>query len=188
LKLIVGLGNPGREYAATRHNVGFMVIDNLAQKLGLDIKKTMFKTLVGQAQIDSEKVVLAKPQTYMNLSGGAVGALSRYYRLTAADLIIIYDDMDLPLGKLRIRSGGGSGGHKGMQSIIEALGNDIITRVRIGIGRPAEPGFDGADYVLGRISGEDAKVIEHSIALAVEAVYCLVRHGVERAMNEYNRK
>jgi PTH1 family peptidyl-tRNA hydrolase len=188
LKLIVGLGNPGREYAATRHNVGFMAIDRLAQKLGLAVKKTMFKSLIGQAQIDSEKVVLAKPQTYMNLSGGAVGALSRWYRLTAADLIVIYDDMDLPPGKLRIRSDGGSGGHKGMKSIIEVLGNENITRVRIGIGKPTEPDFDGADYVLSRISVDDTKIVEDSVNLAVEAVYCLVRHGVERAMNEYNRK
>ncbi len=188
MKLIVGLGNPGREYAATRHNVGFMAIDRLAQKLGLAVKKTMFKSLIGQAQIDSEKVVLAKPQTYMNLSGGAVGALSRWYRLTVADLIVIYDDMDLPPGKLRIRSEGGSGGHKGMKSIIEVLGNENITRVRIGIGKPTEPDFDGADYVLSRISGDDTKIVEDSVNLAVEAVYCLVRHGVEQAMNEYNRK
>lgn len=188
MKLIVGLGNPGREYAATRHNIGFMVIDRLAQKLGVAVDKTMFKTLVGQTRIDLEKVVLAKPQTYMNLSGGAVGALLNWYKLAVGDLIVIYDDMDLPPGRLRIRLEGGSGGHKGMKSIIEVLGNESFPRVRIGIGKPAEPGFDGADYVLSRISGNEARIMEDSINLAVEAVCCLVRHGAERAMNEYNRK
>lgn len=188
MKLIVGLGNPGREYAATRHNAGFMVIDRLAPDMGVAVEKKMFKALVGQGRIEGEKVVLAKPQTYMNLSGEAVSALLNWYKLTTADLIVIYDDLDLPPGKLRIRSGGGSGGHKGMQSIIQVLGTENFLRVRVGIGRPAEPDFETADYVLSRFGGNEAKEVEEALDLAAEAVRCIVRDGVERAMNLYNKR
>ena len=187
MKLIVGLGNPGREYAATRHNIGFMVADRLARELGVAVEKKMFKALVGQGRINGEKVALAKPQTYMNLSGEAVGALLNWHKLAAGDLIVIYDDLDLPPGKLRIRPEGGPGGHKGMQSIIQALGTENFTRVRVGIGRPAIPGFESVDYVLGRLEGDDAKVVGEALDLAAEAVLCVVRDGVERAMNLYNR-
>lgn len=188
MKLIAGLGNPGREYAATRHNVGFMVIDRLARELGVVVEKKMFKALVGQGQLSEEKIVLAKPQTYMNLSGEAVGALLNWYKLTAADLVVIYDDLDLPPGRLRIRPGGGSGGHKGMQSIIQVLGTENFPRVRIGIGRPADPDFETADFVLSRFSPDEAEVIEKALDLAVEAVRSIVQDGVERAMNLYNRR
>lgn len=188
MKLIVGLGNPGREYAATRHNAGFLVIDCLAHELGLSVGKKLLRSLTGQGQINGEKVVLAKPQTYMNLSGESVGALLRWYKLTTSDLIVIYDDLDLPPGKLRIRGGGGSGGHKGMQSVIEALGTEDFTRVRIGIGRPRAPEFDPVDYVLSGFSEEEAGEMKEVLAQAVEAVLCIVRDGVERAMNLYNRR
>lgn len=188
MKLIVGLGNPGREYAATRHNVGFMVIDRLALELGVAVEKKMFKALVGQGQIDGEKVVLVKPQTYMNLSGEAVGALLNWYKLTAADLIVIFDDLDLPPGKLRIRSEGGAGGHKGMQSIIQVLGAENFHRVRVGIGRPADPDFETADYVLSRFGADVSKELGEALDLAAEAVRCTVRDGAERAMNLYNRR
>ncbi|OPX89612.1 aminoacyl-tRNA hydrolase [Pelotomaculum sp. PtaB.Bin117] len=188
MKLIVGLGNPGREYAETRHNVGFMVVDRLASVLGMTVGKKLFKALVGQGQINEEKVVLAKPQTYMNLSGDAVGALLNWFKLTAADLLVIYDDLDLACGKLRLRAGGGSGGHKGMQSIIAAIGTDSFPRVRVGIGRPAEPGYETVDYVLGRFSGEEAEVLEETLGLASDAAICAVREGMERAMNLFNRR
>ncbi|MDD4334069.1 MAG: aminoacyl-tRNA hydrolase [Desulfotomaculaceae bacterium] len=188
MKLIAGLGNPGREYAATRHNIGFMAIDRLAHKLGVSVDKKKFKALFTQGRIGPEKVLLAKPQTYMNLSGEAVSALLRWHKLGPADLIVVFDDMDLPPGKLRIRQEGGSGGHKGMESIIMSLGTEGFTRLRIGVGKPADPGFDGAGYVLSRLAGDDVKIFEESVNLAAEAIHCMVSTGVENAMNEYNRK
>lgn len=188
MKLIVGLGNPGREYAATRHNVGFMVVDRLAPGLGVAVEKRLFKALIGQGRLEGEKIVLAKPQTYMNLSGGAVGALLNWFKLTPADLVVIYDDLDLPPGKIRIRSGGGAGGHKGVQSLIQVLGTEAFPRVRIGIGRPTEPDFETPDYVLSRFGTHEAGLMEESIAAAAEAVRCMVRDGLERAMNLYNRR
>ncbi|NQS75739.1 MAG: aminoacyl-tRNA hydrolase [Peptococcaceae bacterium] len=188
MKLIVGLGNPGREYAGTRHNIGFMVIDRLAHKLGVKVGRKKFKALFGQAQIGSKKVLLAKPQTYMNLSGQAVSALLRWHKLGPADLIVVFDDMDLPPGKLRIRPNGGSGGHKGIESIIISLGTKGFARLRIGVGKPTDPNFDGAGYVLSRLAEEDIKTYAQSVNLAVEAIHSLINVGVERAMNEYNRK
>lgn len=188
MKLIVGLGNPGREYAATRHNIGFMVIDRLARRLGLAVEKKKFKALFGQGQINSEKVLLAKPQTYMNLSGQAVAPLLRWHKLGPADLLVVYDDMDLPPGKLRIRPEGGAGGHKGMESIIMALGTEGFPRLRIGVGKPEVPGFNGASYVLSRLTADDAKTFEESVDTAAEAIHCIVSEGLEKAMNEYNRK
>jgi len=188
MKLIVGLGNPGREYAKTRHNVGFMVVDRLASVLGVTVASKMFKAQVGQGQINGEKIVLVKPQTYMNLSGEAVGALLNWYKLTVSDLLVIYDDLDLANGKLRLRPGGGSGGHKGMQSIIQTLGTDNFPRVRIGIGRPQEPGYATTDYVLGHFSNDEATVLEEVLGLAMDAVICAVREGIEQAMNLFNRR
>ncbi|MDF9407717.1 aminoacyl-tRNA hydrolase [Pelotomaculum isophthalicicum JI] len=188
MKLIVGLGNPGSEYAKTRHNIGFMVVDRLAPVLGVTVGKKLFKALVGQGQINGERVVLAKPQTYMNLSGDAVGALLNWFKLTASDLLVIYDDLDLRCGKLRLRPGGGSGGHRGMQSIIRAIGTDSFPRVRVGIGRPPEPGYETIDYVLGHFSDEEAAVLEEALGLASDAAICAVREGIEPAMNLFNRR
>jgi PTH1 family peptidyl-tRNA hydrolase len=188
MKLIAGLGNPGREYAGTRHNVGFMVIDRLAKIMGVAVGKKMFKALTGQGQVNGEKVILIKPQTYMNLSGEAVNALLNWYKLSAADLIVIYDDLDLPAGKLRLRPGGGSGGHKGMLSIIRSLGTENFPRIRIGIGRPAGACIDSVDYVLGRIGSGEAEEMEEALKLAAEAALCVVRESLEQAMNRYNRR
>ncbi len=188
MKMIAGLGNPGQEYASTRHNIGFMVIDRLARELGVTVEKKKFKALFGQGQIGSEKVLLVKPQTYMNLSGEAVSALLRWHKLGPADLIVVFDDMDLPPGKLRIRQSGGAGGHRGMDSIIMSLGTEGFARLRIGVGKPPDPGFSGTGYVLSRLAGDDVKVYEESINLAAEALHCLVSAGLESAMNEYNRK
>jgi PTH1 family peptidyl-tRNA hydrolase len=165
-----------------------MVVDRLAHKLGLAVEKKKFKALLGQGQIGPEKVLLAKPQTYMNLSGDAVAALLNWYKLKPAALIVVFDDMDLPPGKLRIRPEGSSGGHKGMESIILALGTDVFPRLRIGVGRPETPGFDGADYVLSRLTAADVKVFEESVNLAVDAICCIIVEGLETAMNEYNKK
>ncbi|BAF58294.1 peptidyl-tRNA hydrolase [Pelotomaculum thermopropionicum SI] len=163
-----------------------MVIDRLAPALGITVGKRMFKALVGQGRIDGEKVVLAKPQTYMNLSGEAVGALLNWYGLTPADLIVVYDDLDLPPGKLRLRAGGGAGGHKGVQSVIRVLGTENFARVRVGIGRPAEPGLDPAGYVLSRFDRDEVEIMREALDLAAAAVLCMVRDGVDRAMNLYN--
>ena len=135
MKMIVGLGNPGAEYAQTRHNVGFMLVDKLASDLKVDVTKKKFNALMAECQIKGEKIILVKPQTYMNLSGDAVGPLARWYKINPSDIMVIYDDMDLPLGKLRIRPFGGTGGHNGMKSLIAALGTEKFPRMRIGIGR-----------------------------------------------------
>ncbi|MCL6639006.1 MAG: aminoacyl-tRNA hydrolase [Firmicutes bacterium] len=188
MKLIVGLGNPGQEYEKTRHNAGFMVIDRIAADLGIAVDKKLFRALVGQGHAGTEKIVLAKPQTYMNLSGEAAGALMRWFKLSPGDLMVIYDDLDLPPGKVRIRAGGGSGGHKGMQSIIENLATGEFPRFRIGIGRPAEPFMETAAYVLGRVAPEEEQTLAAAVELAAQAVVCAVRDGLEKAMNQYNRK
>ena len=188
MKIIVGLGNPGREYEKTRHNAGFMVIDRLAAALQAPVDKRMLRALTGQGRIGDEKVLLVKPQTYMNLSGEAVGALLRWFKLAPADLLVICDDLDLPPGKMRIRARGGSGGQKGMQSIIETIGTDEFPRFRLGIGRPAGPLIETADYVLGRFGPEEAGNFAEAVELAAEAVVIAVGEGLERAMNQYNRK
>ncbi|MBM7855212.1 PTH1 family peptidyl-tRNA hydrolase [Desulfohalotomaculum tongense] len=183
MKLIVGLGNPGPEYSQTRHNVGFMTVDRLAEELKAEVNKNKFKALIGEAQIGCEKILLVKPQTYMNLSGEAVGMLARWYKLSAEDIVVIYDDMDLPLGKLRIRPQGGSGGHNGMKSIIAHLGTEKFARIRIGIGRSE----DSIKHVLGNFSTEEMKQIDSVISDAVKAVHVLVCRDVNTAMNKYNR-
>jgi len=188
MKIIVGLGNPGREYEKTRHNAGFMVIDRLSAVLKTPVEKRMFRALTGQGRIGDEKVLLVKPQTFMNLSGEAAGALLRWFKLAPADLLVICDDLDLPPGKMRIRSRGGSGGQKGMQSIIETIGADEFPRFRLGIGRPADPSFETADYVLGRFGQEEAEIFAEAVKLAAEAVVFAVNEGLEKAMNRYNRK
>ncbi len=186
MKLIVGLGNPGCKYATTRHNAGFMVLDRLVAGSDVTVKKKLFKSLVGRGKIGSEDVILAKPQTFMNLSGDAVGLLLGWFKLNPADLIVVYDDLDLPPGKVRVRPGGGSGGHKGMESIIRVLGTQKFPRIRIGIGRPPEPGFETADYVLSRFGPGEAKTFEEALEMAAQAVRYIVLDGVERAMNLCN--
>lgn len=185
MKLVVGLGNPGRQYAATRHNVGFMVIGRLAQEFNVPVTKKMFNSLVGQGFIGSEKIVLAMPQTYMNLSGEAVNALLNWHKLDPQSLLVVYDDVDLPAGVLRIRPAGGSGGHKGMQSIIAVLGTENFARVRVGIGRPEIVEMETADYVLSRL---DPNELEEPLKAAAGAVVSIINDGLEKAMNLYNRR
>jgi peptidyl-tRNA hydrolase, PTH1 family len=183
--LIVGLGNPGREYKETRHNVGFMVVDRLCQKWGVKPSRLQSKALVAQTLVEEEKIILAKPQTFMNLSGEAVGPLMRYYKLELSQLIVIHDDLDLPLGTLRLRPGGGSGGQKGLNSIIQKLGTQDFPRMRIGIGRP--PGrMDAADYVLQSFSSGDMETFQFVLNKAEEAVTAFIQHGLDTAMNQYN--
>lgn len=183
--LLVGLGNPGREYRNTRHNAGFMVIDRLSEVLKISISRAQERALVGAGMDGERKVILAKPMTYMNLSGTAIGALMRFYKVPLANLLIIHDDIDLPLGTLRIRAGGGSGGQKGLASTIERLGTEDIPRMRVGIGRP--PGQKmAADYVLHPFSRDEQELLALVMDRAADAALLFARSGIEAAMNRFN--
>ena len=185
--LIVGLGNPGREYEHTRHNAGFDAIDVLAGKLGADVKEKKHKGLCGKGMIAGEKVILLKPQTFMNLSGESVRAAADFYKIDAEHMIVLYDDIDLDVGKLRVRAKGSAGGHNGIKNIIAHLGTQEFQRIRIGVGeKPKE--YDLADYVLGRFSAEDRKLVEEAFANAADAVRLMVQGKTDEAMNLYNRK
>ncbi len=186
MKLIVGLGNPGKQYAGTRHNIGFLVIDYLAEKTGIKVDKIKFKSVIGEGFIGTEKVVLAKPQTYMNLSGEAVLDMVQWYKLAPEDMLVIYDDMDLPLGRLRLRMKGSAGGHNGMKSIIYLVESDEFPRLRIGIGRPENDTMESVDFVLGKFSGDEAKIMADAVKNAGDAVLAILEKGVEAVMNEVN--
>lgn len=186
MKIIAGLGNPGKEYENTKHNVGFLTIDILAEKYDIKVNKIKFKGLVGEGMIGTEKVILVKPQTYMNLSGQCIREIVAFYKLDMEDLVVIYDDIDLPMGNLRIRKKGSAGTHNGMRSIIYDLQDDGFPRVRVGIG--GERKGDLANYVISGFSGDDRKLIEEAIVKAADAVACLVEDGIDRAMVDYNTK
>jgi PTH1 family peptidyl-tRNA hydrolase len=183
--LVVGLGNPGREYRNTRHNIGFLAIDALAKALGVSMGKVQSKALVGQGKIGSSKVILVKPQTYMNLSGQAVSGLLNFYKISTEHLIVIHDDIDLPFGTIRIRPGGGSAGQRGVKSIIEKVGTQEFARMRLGVGRP--PGqMDAAAYVLQPFTKEDEEFLVNFLSKAAEAANEFVNNGLNAAMNKYN--
>ena len=183
--LIAGLGNPGREYRDTRHNIGFMLVDQLAQRLGVMFGRLESKALVTKAEHQGRRLVLAKPQTYMNLSGGAVGSLVRFYKVPLSNLLVVYDDVDLPLGTIRLRAEGGSAGQKGMASIIERLGSQEFPRLRLGIGRP--PGrMEAAAYVLLPFKKDELEQLPLLLERAVEAALVFVTSGLEAAMNQFN--
>jgi peptidyl-tRNA hydrolase, PTH1 family len=183
--LIAGLGNPGREYRENRHNIGFMAIDRVGIETGIRLSRMQSKALVGAGSLGLQKIVLAKPQTFMNLSGQSVTALLRFYKLTPSQLLVIHDDLDLPLGTLRMRPSGGSAGQKGLASIIEYLGTQDFPRLRLGIGRP--PGrMDAADYVLQDFPVAEQMVLKDVLDRAVKAARTFVDDGIERAMNIYN--
>jgi peptidyl-tRNA hydrolase, PTH1 family len=185
IHLISGLGNPGRDYRDTRHNVGFMLLDRLAERLKIRFTRMESKAIVAKGEYEGHRLILAKPQEYMNLSGRAVGALLRYYKIPPENLIVAYDDVDLPLGTLRIRPGGGSAGQKGMASIIDRLGTEDFPRLRIGIDRP--PGrMEAADYVLQNFSQPERQVLLPTLDRGVEAVLKYVTAGLDTAMNLYN--
>ncbi|HHW03569.1 MAG TPA: aminoacyl-tRNA hydrolase [Thermoanaerobacterales bacterium] len=183
--LIVGLGNPGKEYEHTRHNVGFMVLDILAEKLDTKINKVNFKGLLGETYFHGEKLLLLKPQTYMNLSGESVLDAAKFYKIPLSNIIVIYDDMDLPVGRLRIRPEGSSGGHRGMDSIIYQLSSDKFNRIRVGIGRP-EGEKDAAGHVLGSFYGEEITKIKAAMEAAAQAALLIISKGVDEAMNKFN--
>lgn len=183
MKLIVGLGNPGREYHSTRHNVGFDTIDRLAGDFRIHVRSRRSHSLLGEGVIGGEKVVLAKPLTFMNLSGQAVGDMARYYHVAHQDIIVICDDVNLPLGKLRIRPKGSAGGHNGLKSVIQSLGADDFVRVRIGIGSPRN---EMISHVLSRFAKAEQDTIRYAIARAADAVKEIVVEGTEQAMNRFN--
>jgi peptidyl-tRNA hydrolase, PTH1 family len=186
MKIIIGLGNPGRKYERTRHNAGFMAVDELARSLSLDLAKEKAHALIGAGRLGAEQVVLAKPRTYMNESGKAAASLLREFYGSPGDLIVIHDELDLPLGAVRVKIGGGHGGHNGLRSIIEALAGDFV-RVRIGIGRPL-PSEDAADYVLSPFLAEERKAAAEAAVRAAEAVRVILAEGAAKAMNLFNQK
>ena len=187
MKLVLGLGNPGRRYTRTRHNLGFLLLDRIAEARGIRIGDERCESLVGRGEWEQESLVLAKPQTYMNNSGLAAAALLRRFRVRGADLVVAYDDLDLPFGRLRIRCGGSAGGHRGMASILQHIADRDFVRVRIGIGRPPE-GMDTVDYVLSRFSPEEQDSLDGVLAKAAEAVEAIVLEGPVRAMESFNRQ
>uniref|UniRef100_A0A7C4PH76 Peptidyl-tRNA hydrolase n=1 Tax=Anaerolinea thermolimosa TaxID=229919 RepID=A0A7C4PH76_9CHLR len=183
--LIVGLGNPGREYQLNRHNIGFMLIDRLCRELLTTPGMVQSKAIIAKAQFAGKKVILAKPQTYMNLSGQSVSSLVRFYKIPHDRLLVAHDDLDLPLGTIRLRPGGGSGGQKGVSSIIQQLGTQNFPRLRIGIGRP--PGrMDAAAYVLQDFNQEERELLPEVLDRAAKAALAFIEHGLEMAMNQFN--
>lgn len=186
--LIAGLGNPGRQYEKTRHNMGFDTIDELVDRYSIPGKGVRSNAMYGQGILGGEKVILAKPLSYMNLSGGPIRSLTDYYKIDPeTELIVVYDDIDLEPGQIRIRKQGSAGGHNGIKSIIAQLGTQKFVRIKIGVG--AKPkGWDLADYVLGRFSDNERKLVDAAIVRAAEAVVKILEDGVDAAMNAYNRK
>ena len=184
--LVVFLGNPGPKYDCTRHNAGFMAGDALAKKLGVSIDRLRFKALTASADIEGEKVLLMKPQTFMNLSGDAVAAAARFYKVPPEHVLVVSDEISLPLGKLRVRPKGSAGGHNGLKSIIAALGSDAFPRIRIGVGAPPHPDYDMADWVLSVFRNQDLEDMRAAADRAAEAVITYVSNGPERAMNRFN--
>lgn len=187
MKLVVGLGNPGKQYESTKHNIGFMVIDAIADAVNHTPWKEEQKAEVCSFTVDGEKVLLVKPQTFMNLSGESIGPLMRYYKITPDDVYCIYDDMDLPVGKLRIRPNGSSGGHNGIKSLIAHIGTEKFPRFRVGIGRPL-PQWTVIDHVMAPFPGESKEKVEKGIKDTVKAVLGTLEVGIDKGMNLYNPK
>lgn len=185
--LIAGLGNPTKEYDKTRHNVGFSVIDVLADKYRIDVSEKKHKALCGRGAIEGQKVILVKPQTFMNLSGESIREVVDYYKIEAEDIIIIYDDISLEPGQLRIRLKGSAGGHNGIKNIIAHLGSQEFPRIKVGVGAKP-PRMDLADYVLSRFSKEEQPLMEEAFKEAAEAAVMMMTEGAEKAMNHYNTK
>jgi len=194
MKIIVGLGNPGSHYRLNRHNIGFRCIDNIADKFSIPVKNRLCRSDAGQGSIDNCEVILIKPRTFVNLSGQAVACLLDKFHARPEDLLVIHDDLDLTTGRIRVRLGGGSGGHRGIKSIIDCIGSKDFNRVRIGISRPGNQGSRYADeeeivdYVLGNFPPEEADIIKTAVSSVAEVVECILKDGIEIAMNRFNKR
>jgi peptidyl-tRNA hydrolase, PTH1 family len=187
MKLIIGLGNPGAQYAGSRHNIGFRVIDLLSQRHGIALGRKRLRAIHGKGEIDGEPVLLVQPQTFMNDSGDAVRRLAGFYQVSSAqDILLIYDDLSLDLGVLRLRRGGSDGGHRGVRSVLAHLGTPEVPRVRIGIGSPP-PGVDAVDYVLSAFKASETKQVAEIVTTAAEATEFYLAEGIEAAMNRFNK-
>ncbi|MDR1773253.1 MAG: aminoacyl-tRNA hydrolase [Clostridioides sp.] len=184
--VVVGLGNPGKQYENTRHNIGYCVIDKIAQKYNVSVNKIKHKALTAEIRMGSEKVILVKPITYMNLSGESVIDIYNFYKVDLENIIVVYDDIDLDIGSLRIRKKGSAGSHNGMKSIVQCLGSKDFPRIRVGISKP-DPRMNLADFVLSRFSKEDQKNIDESIEKASQAVEVIIEENIDLAMNNYNK-
>lgn len=181
--LIVGLGNPGSQYENTRHNIGFKVIDNIAKEYNIEINRQKFKGVYGEGFINGEKVILLKPTTYMNLSGESVREVVDFYKLACDDIVVIYDDISLDVGRIRLREKGSAGGHNGIKSIISHLGTDVFPRIKVGVG---QPNVDLVNYVLGKFTDEEMEVLSESIDASTKAVSEIIKDDIKSAMNKFN--
>ena len=186
--LVVFLGNPGLRYEGTRHNAGFMTADALARKKNININRSRFRALTATCTMGSETVMLMKPQTYMNLSGEAVGQAARFYKIPADHVLVVSDDISLPIGGIRIRTKGSAGGHNGLKNIISVLGTEEFPRIRLGVGAPPHPDYEMMDWVLSAFKDQDAVDMAESVSRAADAVECFITEGAEKAMNLYSRK
>lgn len=186
--MIVGLGNPGAEYEKTRHNVGFRVSELLAGRWKVKIDRLKFRALTRMVTAEGQKILLVQPQTYMNASGAAVSALATYYKVKPERVLVIFDDISLPVGRIRVRRDGSAGGHNGIKSIIQSLGTDQFPRVKVGVGAKPHPDYDLADWVLSRFSAQEEKALEPALTNAAEAAVLVLTQGVEKAASAYNGK
>ena len=184
--VVVGLGNPGAGYDGTRHNLGFLVVDELSRRHGIAVTRSKFSALWGQGRLGGEQVVLVKPQTYMNLSGDAVQPLARFFQAPPARVLVVCDDFSIDLGALRLRAKGSDGGHNGLKSLIARLGTQEFPRLRMGMG-PLPPHFDVADFVLSRFARADHEAVQQLVQRAADAVECFAEHGLDTTMNRFNR-
>lgn len=186
MKLVVGLGNPGAEYAGTRHNVGFEIVAMLAERASITLSEKRFKGRLGRGRLATQAVALLEPMTFMNLSGESVGPAAGFYKIPTEEIIVVHDDLDLDLGRIKLKRGGGHGGHNGLRSLIQHLPSVDFTRVRVGVGRPP-PGWDSADHVLSKFSSEERPRADEVIRIAADAVEHIVKDGLRQAMMVYNR-
>ena len=184
--LLVCLGNPGKQYENTRHNIGFLAADALEKRCGVKINKLRYRALSGEVKLAGQRVLVIKPQTYMNLSGEAVKLAGGFYKIPPDHVLVISDDVSLPLGKLRIRAGGSAGGHNGLKNIIAHLGTDQFPRIKVGVGAPAHPEHEMVDWVIGKFTPQERKTVDEAIEKVLDAVECIVEKGVGEAQNRYN--
>ena len=188
LWMIAGLGNPGKEYERNRHNVGFRVMEILARQWNTSVDRLKFQALTRQISVDGKKLLLVQPQTYMNASGAAVSALATYYKIPPERILVIFDDIYLPVGRIRVRQGGSAGGHNGMKSIIQSLGTDQFPRIKVGVGEKPNPDYDLADWVLSNFSAQEEKDLAPALENAAAAAAILIDQGVEKAASAFNGK